>query len=648
MRVVLLLTLFIGLSFLPAHQVTAQTAGCISSGTPRAEGLVSSTSLSGNFGTTSGACIIEPKAAFLPFKIPTYNDLKSVYFTQRNPPPSVQKSTITTNATQTSLNFTQDSLILVKGNLNLSGNPAGSRTGVVFVDGTLNITSNITYGSGDSGLVLAAGGNINISPSVTQINAVLISSGTICTAWEGSCPNVIINPPTPTSGRLVVNGNLISLNPATPIIFRRNLVNNQIAAEEINDQPKYLVILKDLFSDSLKEKTELTNFNSTDLSSYSDSSSQTVCADSCGTSDLHTGMVRDQNGNCSNSGTHHLCPSSTYNGTNIVCNNQIYTCNSTWRLPTASPTPSPSVTPSPTPSPSPTAAPATCPGTCTNSAGFGPGFQCTVIVSGPTVCPNAPYTYCSTSCTELVCNATPVCSNTCTAPANSCSTNNGTKTCNYTTYTSGNFSTATCRQASAPNQPCTQDTCSASGNTCVSGVCKPPPVTYEFDKEYGGTQGPIWYYKYRASSTFANMLWGQNPFRSAWNACCHWYAPNGYSMITPDDTVANFTNDEIFVFWKAPRAGSAQATVTAKGWAWNGTSCGDGFDIGLRQTASVDTYNGTDIQTISVNARDTSLKTMTTTRTVQAGQALMFRMYSKGDPCNDDIDLNFVVTLTPS
>ncbi len=251
-----------GAFFLHTPLTRAQTTGCTATGVARADGLVSSVTLNGNFGTTSGACVIDPKAAFLPFKIPTYADLLSKYFTQANPAAPIQKSTINTSASETSLNFTQDSLIWVKGSLSLSGNPAGTRTGVVFVDGDINIIGNITYGTPTSGLLLVAGGNININPSVTLINAILISSGTICTAWEGAnCPSVVINPPTPTSGRLVVNGNLISLNPAKPIVFRRNLVNNQVAAEEINDQPKYLVILKNLFSNSISITTELTTYS---------------------------------------------------------------------------------------------------------------------------------------------------------------------------------------------------------------------------------------------------------------------------------------------------------------------------------------------------------------------------------------------------
>lgn len=49
---------------------------------PRATGLVSTPSLTGSF-PTSGAAVIDPKAAFAPFKIPTFDDLKSLYYDQK-------------------------------------------------------------------------------------------------------------------------------------------------------------------------------------------------------------------------------------------------------------------------------------------------------------------------------------------------------------------------------------------------------------------------------------------------------------------------------------------------------------------------------------------------------------------------------------
>ena len=61
----------------------AQTVNCPGTGTPRAEGLSTTPQLDGVFNTTSGACIIDPKTAFAPFKIPTFDDLKSLYYTQK-------------------------------------------------------------------------------------------------------------------------------------------------------------------------------------------------------------------------------------------------------------------------------------------------------------------------------------------------------------------------------------------------------------------------------------------------------------------------------------------------------------------------------------------------------------------------------------
>lgn len=77
------------LSFLTTSSTTAPPtpsgptgANCGSGG--RATGLVSTPEITSNskFGST-GACIVDPKAAFVPFKIPSFDDLQSLYYTQK-------------------------------------------------------------------------------------------------------------------------------------------------------------------------------------------------------------------------------------------------------------------------------------------------------------------------------------------------------------------------------------------------------------------------------------------------------------------------------------------------------------------------------------------------------------------------------------
>jgi len=139
-----------------------------------------------------------------------------------------------------------------------------NRTVVFFIDGDLNIKQNYTYGSPTTGTVFVVKGNVYISPSVTRIDAVIISGKTICTAANfssssASCPANYVTVPQ----QLVVNGSLISLTDAFPIAFRRTLDpnlpvnNNNTPAEKVNNQVKYLVILKDLISGTAQQWSEI-------------------------------------------------------------------------------------------------------------------------------------------------------------------------------------------------------------------------------------------------------------------------------------------------------------------------------------------------------------------------------------------------------
>ena len=102
-----------------------------------------------------------------------------------------------------------------------------------------------------------------IDKSVKLINAVIISDNTVYTAVD-----LLANPPVTTciknnidvgasTNALTINGSLISLKEGS-IVFCRKLTDDFLwPAEKINQEPKYLVILKDLFSDTLQKWSEI-------------------------------------------------------------------------------------------------------------------------------------------------------------------------------------------------------------------------------------------------------------------------------------------------------------------------------------------------------------------------------------------------------
>lgn len=248
----------------PAAQ---QSSTCQQGGSnPRAtQGLVSARGLTSGsrFGNASSACVLDPKAAFVSFKIPTYGDLKSIHYTQVKSSNLITKhQTLSGDRTQDDIPFggSTDHLYHIDGSLNLTGSVTGPKTGVVFIETDLNIRGNFTYGTELTGTVFVVEGNVNIDSSVNQINAVVISEGVICTAYDFTaslCPPGFTTP-LPQSQQLVVNGSFISLDSTKQIRLRRSLINNRLlAAEIINLQPKYLVILKELLSYTYERWAEI-------------------------------------------------------------------------------------------------------------------------------------------------------------------------------------------------------------------------------------------------------------------------------------------------------------------------------------------------------------------------------------------------------
>lgn len=208
--------------------------------TPRASGgLITAKSIAGNFGTTSGVCIIDANTNFLYYKLPTYNDLVKKFYDQ--------SSSSSKKAADTVLNFSGGTNGLYRFTSNQTINSAltGSGTQVIFIDGNLTIDvtpSNILSfpSSGEGVLVFIVFGNINIRSTMTQVDAVLVSYGDICTAYNGTnCPASKIT----TNSKLVINGSLVSLKSAGGLKLMRQLDDNAESAELINYQPKVIPLL---------------------------------------------------------------------------------------------------------------------------------------------------------------------------------------------------------------------------------------------------------------------------------------------------------------------------------------------------------------------------------------------------------------------
>lgn len=232
---------------------------------PKAEGLISSPNAPLGVGNPTGTCATGGDAIFIPFKIPSYQDLYSIFYTQAkdNPGALVNKNTAALTAPYDQVDIpmgtSEDQLYAVAGNMTLSGNPTGTRSGIVFVNGNLDISANYTFSSSSPnfGTVFIVSGDINIASSVTQINAVLISGGKIYTAGA----NCITNSVGPGGvSQLVINGSLVSINSDTStanIKFCRTISDNSLPAEKINQQPKYLVILRNIFTQTLQSWREI-------------------------------------------------------------------------------------------------------------------------------------------------------------------------------------------------------------------------------------------------------------------------------------------------------------------------------------------------------------------------------------------------------
>lgn len=256
------------LFFFTINNVSAQV---ICNPADRNQGLVSSIGLTGTFGNPTGQCVIDQKAAYVNFKVPNYNELKSVFYTQN------KSAVLTTLNSTSSPNCPGGATIYLK-NLSFSGKtavnvqctfthiadtdpsngpfaiPGSNQTVVVFADNHVYIDTDLNYGGDTYGLVIVAKGDIYIQPSVRTINAILVNEGNVYTTNDGTSYTTLV----PNSQQLVINGSLINLSQgAGRIFFNRSLTDNNLPAEVVNYQPKFLILLRGLMTQSYTIQREI-------------------------------------------------------------------------------------------------------------------------------------------------------------------------------------------------------------------------------------------------------------------------------------------------------------------------------------------------------------------------------------------------------
>lgn len=227
----------------------------------RNQGLISGLSVTGTFGNTNAQCVLDTKATYAVFGVPTFDSLKSTLYDQ-NSTSKATKALITCAAPSVTLNNTnltpQNSNLLVYINNTCDQTRidssftlgSSSKHVVIFAEKDVYIDSDINQtGVKYDGVMIITKGNIYIKSTVKTINAVLTAEGSIYTAYTTSIPPLAGYI---TAEQLVVNGSLISLNHDSTqrIHFKRALpgADNTIPAEKINFQPKYLIILRGMIT----------------------------------------------------------------------------------------------------------------------------------------------------------------------------------------------------------------------------------------------------------------------------------------------------------------------------------------------------------------------------------------------------------------
>ena len=335
-------------------------AQCIDANNPRADYLITSTNQSNNnnFKSRIGTCIVDPKAAIGEFRQTSYTQLFDEFYNKSKVPANL-KDTVTGNLVigNTSTNFQNGHVMRVTGDVYLDGSPGPPATippvtTIVFVEGNLFVRQNFTFEDNNHGIVFIVKGATYFVQTVTAFSGVVITQGdqaapnndfSICTGSDLTtnglaCPTTAVYVGT---NALVVNGSLIALSKDRPIRFTRRLVDNSVAAaEQINQQTKYLVILNQL----LARPTNI----------ISEGTSYAICTSGTGQQGRPVGCACTTNADCITNGTTVKCEAvgaSSQKVCQLTATGGELPGGGTTPPPVPTPTPNPSPTPTPTPFP---------------------------------------------------------------------------------------------------------------------------------------------------------------------------------------------------------------------------------------------------------------------------------------------------------
>lgn len=209
-------------------------------------------------GINANLCLTDKRASIPQFSVPTYQEMLAAYYTQNKSIPATSKKPLSGDKDQSSISLAANEKEIYhiqksateNGNLTLNSDISvvSPSIGVIFIDGDLFINTEIVSASQiNSGIVFVVQGAVNIAPSVTDINAFIITFGGFCSVYNSGCI-------TSDANKLTIYGSIISLSTdptKQPQFVRNNSSGNANPAEEIIYQPKYLVILRDIFAKDL-------------------------------------------------------------------------------------------------------------------------------------------------------------------------------------------------------------------------------------------------------------------------------------------------------------------------------------------------------------------------------------------------------------
>ncbi len=210
--------------------------------------------------SSTDKCIIGNEAS-IPKPYEGYTNIKSKYYDNLRFDSSkvTKEPLITGNQSQNApanpiqLNGSKDKIYNIQGNLDIdTNNMMVNKSGIIFVDGNLNINQNMPNTSATAGVVFVVAGNVNVKEAVTDVNAYIITFGRFCSGWLGAADvNCAGDLPPDNEPQLIFKGSVISLSedPAkSPKFVRNNADPRGIPAELFQYQPKYLIIVRSIFS----------------------------------------------------------------------------------------------------------------------------------------------------------------------------------------------------------------------------------------------------------------------------------------------------------------------------------------------------------------------------------------------------------------